>query len=102
MKRKNGPCCSIRITGPYKREMTVTLNLAVNTSQLSFGIANPLSSVLLVYVMLAGPHNVFYSLVILLPSIYSLYTLVRHDPAPWPAEDKCPTKLKPVIRALSA
>lgn len=82
--------------------MTVTLNPAVNTSQLSFGIAHPLSSVLLVYAMLAGPHDVFYSLVIHLPSVYSLYTSVRRDPAPWPAEDKHPAKLKPVIRALSA
>lgn len=81
--------------------MTVTLNLSVNTSQLSFGIANLLSSVLLVDVMPAGPHDVFYSLVILFPSIYSLYTLVLCDPAAWPAEDKHATKLKCVARVLS-
>lgn len=50
----------------------MTLNLAVNTSQLSFGITNPLSSILLVYAMLAGPRNEFYRLVILFPSVYIL------------------------------
>lgn len=37
-------------------------------------MANPLSSVLLVDVMLAGPHDVFYSLVNSLPQqIFSVY-----------------------------
>lgn len=81
--------------------MTVTLNPSVNTSQLSFGIANPLSSVLLVDVMPAGPHDVFYSLIILFPILYSLYTMVLCDPAAWPAEDKHATKLKSVACVLS-
>lgn len=52
-----------------KRNKTATLNPVVNTSQLSFDIANPLST-LLVYALPAGPRDVFYSLVILC-SIYS-------------------------------
>lgn len=82
--------------------MTVTWSPSLSTSQLFFGIVNPLSSVLLVDVMLAGPRAVFYSLpVILFPSIYSLYALVLCDPAAWPAEDKYPTKLKSIAHVLS-
>lgn len=81
--------------------MTVTLSPSVSASQLSFGIANPLSPVFLVDVMPAGPHDVFYSLVILFLSINSLYTLVLCDPAAWPAEDKHPTKLKSLAHVLS-
>lgn len=43
MKCKSGPCCSIWLTGLYKREMAVTWNPVVNTSQLSFGITNYLT-----------------------------------------------------------
>lgn len=78
----------------------MTSNSSVSASQLSFGIG-PLGSILLVDVMPAGPHDMFYSLVILFPSLYSLYTLVLCDLAAWPAEDKHPTKLKSVAHVLS-